>query len=55
MPAAVFHLYRPLFRPMPGATYRYLSLWGVSEIQVFFITDAPQNVPEPQSGTSNNE
>ena len=50
MPLAVFSVYRPLFRDFPETTYRYLALWNVSEIEVFFITNPKQNWPsEPQA------
>jgi hypothetical protein len=49
MPLAVFQLYRPLLCGYPEPTNQYLRFWGVSEIEVFFITDPQQHVPEPQA------
>jgi len=44
MPAAIFALYSPLFRLAPGATSRYLGMWSVSDIEVYFIGNAAQTV-----------
>lgn len=46
MPMWLCRSYCPLFRVMPEAADRYLSFCGVSQIEAYFITDAPQLVPE---------
>ncbi len=45
MPLAVYDVYRPLFRALPETTTRYLDLWGVSNIEAYFITNQQQNRP----------
>jgi hypothetical protein len=55
MPTALYDVYRPLFRFLPETTSWYLTIWGVSEIDAFFISDFPQNVIELEPGRGNSE
>jgi hypothetical protein len=34
--------YRPLFRIAPSATVRYVNMWGVSDLEVFFMLQTVQ-------------
>ncbi len=52
MPRVLYQMYRPLFLAVPGPTSQYLKIWGVSEIEAFFITDPPQDCREVEEGAS---
>jgi hypothetical protein len=42
-PIAFYYAYWPLFHVVPSSVLTgYLKLWGVSEIEAFFMFDVPQ-------------
>jgi len=38
-------MYRPLFDVAPEFTMRYLRLWGLSDLEAFFIMEASKGEP----------
>ncbi|MGA2255887.1 MAG: hypothetical protein ABSG53_14670 [Thermoguttaceae bacterium] len=55
MPKAMFQVYRPLFVAIPGPIFQYLRIWGVSEIEAFFVSEPSQDWREVEDDAARNE